>query len=41
MQMRTNIDTAAVVGAGYMGGGIAQSIALAEVEVHWRMPILT
>jgi 3-hydroxybutyryl-CoA dehydrogenase len=32
--MKTNIDTAAVVGAGYMGGGIAQSIALAGVDVQ-------
>jgi 3-hydroxybutyryl-CoA dehydrogenase len=32
--MRTNINTAAVVGAGYMGGGIAQSIALAGVDVQ-------
>jgi 3-hydroxybutyryl-CoA dehydrogenase len=32
--MITNIGTAAVVGAGYMGGGIAQSIALAGVDVQ-------
>jgi 3-hydroxybutyryl-CoA dehydrogenase len=32
--MKTNIDTAAVVGAGYMGGGIAQSLALAGVDVQ-------
>jgi 3-hydroxybutyryl-CoA dehydrogenase len=32
--MITSIDTAAVVGAGYMGGGIAQSIALAGVDVQ-------
>jgi 3-hydroxybutyryl-CoA dehydrogenase len=32
--MTKNIDTAAVVGAGYMGGGIAQSLALAGVKVQ-------
>jgi len=32
--MITNIGTSAVVGAGYMGGGIAQSIALAGVDVQ-------
>jgi 3-hydroxybutyryl-CoA dehydrogenase len=32
--MKNKIDTAAVVGAGYMGGGIAQSLALAGVDVH-------
>jgi 3-hydroxybutyryl-CoA dehydrogenase len=32
--MKIKIDTAAVVGAGYMGGGIAQSIALAGVDVQ-------
>jgi 3-hydroxybutyryl-CoA dehydrogenase len=32
--MNNKIDTAAVVGAGYMGGGIAQSLALAGVEVQ-------
>ena len=32
--MKNKIDTAAVVGAGYMGGGIAQSLALAGVEVQ-------
>ena len=31
--MKSKIDTAAVVGAGYMGGGIAQSLALAGVDV--------
>lgn len=31
--MKDKIDTAAVVGAGYMGGGIAQSLALAGVDV--------
>ncbi|HEY0790439.1 MAG TPA: 3-hydroxyacyl-CoA dehydrogenase family protein [Chthoniobacterales bacterium] len=32
--MATNIETAAVVGAGYMGGGIAQCLAFAGIEVH-------
>lgn len=32
--MKNKIDTAAVVGAGYMGGGIAQSLALAGVDVQ-------
>jgi 3-hydroxybutyryl-CoA dehydrogenase len=31
--MKRNINTAAVVGAGYMGGGIAQCMALAGVDV--------
>ena len=32
--MTTSIDTAAVVGAGYMGGGIAQTLAFAGVDVQ-------
>ena len=32
--MKTNIKTAAVIGAGYMGGGIAQTLALAGVDVQ-------
>ena len=32
--MKTNIKTAAVVGAGYMGGGIAQTLAFAGVDVQ-------
>jgi 3-hydroxybutyryl-CoA dehydrogenase len=32
--MTNKINTAAVVGAGYMGGGIAQSLALAGVDVQ-------
>ncbi|MBV9490674.1 MAG: 3-hydroxyacyl-CoA dehydrogenase family protein, partial [Verrucomicrobia bacterium] len=31
--MSKKIETAAVVGTGYMGGGIAQSLALAGVDV--------
>lgn len=32
--MKRSIDTATIVGAGYMGGGIAQSLALAGVAVE-------
>jgi 3-hydroxybutyryl-CoA dehydrogenase len=32
--MKDKINTAAVVGTGYMGGGIAQSLALAGVDVQ-------
>jgi 3-hydroxybutyryl-CoA dehydrogenase len=32
--MTKHINTAAVIGAGYMGGGIAQSLALAGVDVQ-------
>jgi 3-hydroxybutyryl-CoA dehydrogenase len=41
--MKTNIETAAVIGAGYMGGGIAQTLALAGVDVQLAdaNPVLT